>query len=143
MTPSQSMQRLLVGVRDDMADYRRLRELLDAQFDAALRHRADETGDVVARILELTQVLDGRRRERVQLARLILGGGSEAELSLHALSARMPAATRHAFDLCCAKLEQLVRECKRLNRRNCHMMTAQHDSMRRAQNAEACIYAPA
>jgi flagellar biosynthesis protein FlgN len=143
MTRNQSMQRLLVGVRDDMADYRRLRDLLHAQFAAALRHRADETRDVVAHILELTRVLDGRRQERVQLAALILTGESAAGLSLQAVSARLPAAMRQTFNLCCAKLEQLVRECKRLNRRNCHFMTAQRDNMRRAQNPEACIYAPA
>jgi flagellar biosynthesis protein FlgN len=141
MTRNQSIQRLLVGVRDDMADYRRLRELLDAQFAAALRHRADETRDVVANILELTRVLEGRRQERVQLAGMILTG-SAAGLSLQSVSARLPAAMRQTFNLCCAKLEQLVRECKRLNRRNCHVMTAQRDNMRRAQNPEACIYAP-
>jgi flagella synthesis protein FlgN len=137
------MQRLLVGLRDDMTDYRRLRELLDAQFAAALNHRADDTRDAVAQILELTRLLNARGQERVRLAGRILGEGGAGRLSLQAVSARLPAAMRPTFDLCCARLEDLVRECKRLNRRNCHLMTAQHDNMRRAQNPEACIYAPA
>jgi flagella synthesis protein FlgN len=140
----KSLQKILAGVRGDLADYRRLRELLEAQFVAALRHRADEIHDVVARILELTAVLDGRRRERVELVGALLAGGTATSgMSLRAVSARLPITLRANFDACCARLEELVRECKRLNRRNCHLLTAQADSMRQVQNPEAYTYAPA
>jgi flagella synthesis protein FlgN len=141
MTPNKRMQRLLVGLRDDLADYRRLRDLLDAQFAAALKHRADEIRDVVTRILEVTAVLEGRRRERVELVGLLLAGETAAP-PMQALSARLPAAIRKNYDAGCAALELRLRECKRLNRRNCHVLTAQHDIMRQVLDPEGCIYGP-
>lgn len=143
MTRAKSIERILAGVRDDLTDYRRLRELLEAQFAAALRHRAEEIGDVVGRILQLTAVLDGRRRERVLLVGVLLGAQTATlHSSVQAVSAHLPAALRENYDACWAKLERLVRECKRLNRRNCHLMTAQHDIMRQVLDPGACIYAP-
>ncbi len=149
---SSPLQRILAGVRDDMTDYRRLRELLDAQFAAALRHRADEIRDTVGRILELTTVLEHRRRERVRLVEEMLavertasGNSRRAPPgpSLQGISAHLPAGMRANFDACCGRLERLVRECKRRNRRNCHVLTAQHDIVRQVLNPEADIYAPA
>jgi len=68
MTPAMTVRCILAGMLGDVADYRRLRALLDAQFSAALRHRAEEISDIVGRIVELTAVLERRRRERVELA---------------------------------------------------------------------------
>ncbi len=151
MAQSSPLQRILAGVRDDLSDYRRLRELLDAQFAAALRHRADEIRDAVRGILELTAALEGRRRERVRLVEEVLAaertasGNSKRPTpgpSLLGISACLPAAMRANFDACCGKLEQLVRECKRRNRRNCHVLTAQQEVMRQVLNPGAGIYAP-
>jgi flagellar biosynthesis protein FlgN len=143
MTRTHSLQRILAGMHGDLADYRRLRDLLEAQFAAALRHRAEESRDVVGRILELTSILDGRRRERALLVGALLAGEIEMpRMSMRAVSARLPATVRANFDACCAELEQRVSECKRLNRRNCHLLTAQQDAMRQVLNPEACIYAP-
>ncbi len=148
---SGPLQRILAGVRDDLTDYRRLRELLDAQFAAALRHRADGIRAAVGGILELTEVLEGRRRERVRLVEEMLAAEMTASAntkraspgsSLQGISARLPAGMRANFDACCGKLERLVRECKRRNRRNCHVLTAQHDIVRQVLNPQAGIYAP-
>jgi flagella synthesis protein FlgN len=144
MTPQQALQRVLEGLRDDLVDYGRLRELLDAQFTAALRHRADEVRGVVAQVLEVTARLERRRSERVDLVRRLLAGERDGvRPSMQALSVRLPPSIRGNFDACCTALEKLLRECKRLNRRNCHVLTAQHDMMRQALEPNACTYAPA
>ncbi|MGO8856086.1 MAG: flagellar export chaperone FlgN [Steroidobacteraceae bacterium] len=144
MTPAMTVRCILAGMLGDVADYRRLRALLDAQFSAALRHRAEEISDIVGRIVELTAVLERRRRERVELAGALLAGKVPASrVSLQAVSERLPATARARFDDCCATLEALVTECKRLNRRNCNLLTAQHDIMHRVLKTEAYIYAPA
>jgi flagellar biosynthesis protein FlgN len=144
MTPAMSMRRILAGVLGDVADYRRLRDLLEAQFAAALRHRAQDISDIVNRILELTAVLEARRRERVALAGVLLtGNASGARVTLQAVAERLPVPVRAQFDDCCVTLEALVKECRRLNRRNCNLLTAQHDIMQRLLKTERYIYEPA
>ena len=142
MTRTATLNRILTGLDRDAADYRRLEELLVAQFDAAMRHRADETEAIVERILALTVVLEARRAERVALAGELLAGRA-SQVSLQAVSVRLSAAPRAAFDDRCARVEALVQECKRLNTRNCHLITSQQDVMRRVLNTEQHTYAPA
>jgi flagella synthesis protein FlgN len=136
------VSRLLAGLRSDVADYCRLEKLLSAQFDAAMRHQAEEMGAVVAQILALTAILETRRSERVALAAAILSC-SASKVSISAVSARLQAAPRAVFDQYCGTLEALVRECKRLNLRNCQLITSQQDIMRRVLNAPQDTYAPA
>jgi flagellar biosynthesis protein FlgN len=144
MTSATTLRRIFNGMLADISDYRSLRQLLEAQFSAALRHRAQEINEVVSRILELTVALDRRRQERVELASTFLAGKvAPASVSLQALSEQLPLPTRKKFVDCCKTLEALVKECKRLNRRNCNLLTAQHDVMRRVLKTEVHIYAPA
>lgn len=142
MTAAATVRRILAGLQSDVADYRRLEELLNAQFTAALRHRADEVSGTVEHILELTRVLEARRRERVTLAGGLLAGKAP-QVSMQAVSVRLPVTARADFDAWCTTLEALVQECKRLNRRNCQLFTSQQDIMRRVLDTEAHIYAPA
>ena len=141
MTHREALVRILRGLYADVDDYRRLRELLQAQFVAALKHSAEEIGAIADRITDLAATLDGRRRERVRLASLILKGDS-FRVSIKAVSARLPEASRAAFDSCCATLEGLIEECKRLNRRNCRVIMGQYETMQRVLNTEAVTYAP-
>lgn len=142
MKHREALSRIFAGMRADVHDYGRLRELLEAQFTAALQHRSADIGEIGERILELTSTLEDRRRERVELAGLVLAGRSP-RVSIAAVAERLQGAARETFDACWTTLEASVKECKTLNMRNCCLLMDQNDIMQRVLNAEADTYAPA
>ena len=142
MTLREALGRLIKGVHADLGDYRTLRELLDVQFDAALKHRSAVISDIADRISALTAQLDKRRAERVALAKMLVG--KQSSVTISAVSARLPANARPAFDEWWQTLEQLVQECKRLNQRNCDLLMNQHEILQRVlQTDRGGTYAPA
>ena len=142
MTAREALARLIKGVHADLGDYRTLHELLEAQFVAALKHRGAVISDVANRITELTSRLEKRRVERVALAKLLVG--KQSEVTISAVSARLPANARPAFDQWWQALEQQVQECKRLNERNCHLLMTQHEILQRVMQTDSGgTYAPA
>jgi flagella synthesis protein FlgN len=142
MTLREALGRLIKGVHADLGDYRTLRELLDVQFDAALKHRSAVISDIADRISALTAQLDKRRAERVALAKMLVG--KQSSVTISAVSARLPANARHAFDEWWQTLETLVQECKRLNQRNCDLLMNQHEILQRVlQTDGGGTYAPA
>lgn len=141
MTSREALHRLFEGMRADAADYNRLRELLEEQFKAALAHRTEEIGAIVETILALTVTLGLRSRERAELARA-LSRGKAKKVSIRALTAQLPAPARQKFESAWQLLETLVRECKRLNVRNGHLLMTQRDIMQRVLNIEPDVYAP-
>jgi flagellar biosynthesis protein FlgN len=138
----EAFTKIFHGMRADVHDYSRLRELLEVQFAAALRHRTEEIREVGERIVELVSVLDARRRERVQLASH-LSDSRTGRVTMSSVAARLQGTSRSAFDACWSALEAAVQECKALNMRNCRLLMDQHDIMQRVLNAEADTYAPA
>lgn len=138
---SEALSRLVQGMRADIVDYRRLRELLDVQFDAALRHQSNALVDVAANITELVDMLDGRRQERVALAGVLIG--PEEPVSMQGVMRLLTESSRASLQADWETLESLVRECKQANTRNCRLLTDQHEIMRRVLNREADTYAPA
>jgi flagella synthesis protein FlgN len=141
MKPREAFQRIFAGMRADLQDYRRLRELLEAQFVAAVQHRSDEIAEIGTQISALTSVLDARRAERQQLAALLVPRGARPSMS--AVANRLEGASRSAFDTCWQSLESSVRDCKALNLRNCRLLMDQYDIMQRVLSAESDTYAPA
>lgn len=142
MTVREALGRLIKGVHADLGDYRALRELLDVQFDAALKHRSAVIGDIAERISALTAQLEKRRAERVALAKVLVG--KQSNVTISAVSARLPATARPAFDEWWQTLEKLVQECKRLNQRNCDLLMNQHEILQRVLQADGGgTYAPA
>lgn len=142
MTAREALGRLIKGVHADLGDYRTLRELLDAQFEAALKHRSAVITDVADRISALTAQLEKRRVERVALAKVL--AGKQSNVTISAVSARLPANARPAFDAWWQALEKLVQECKRLNQRNCDLLMNQHEILQRVlQTDGGGTYAPA
>lgn len=142
MTLREALGRLIKGVHADLGDYRTLRELLDVQFEAALKHRSAVISDIADRISALTAQLDKRRAERVALAKMLVG--KQSSVTISAVSARLPANARPAFDEWWQTLEQLVQECKRLNQRNCDLLMNQHEILQRVlQTDGGGTYAPA
>lgn len=142
MTLREALGRLIKGVHADLGDYRTLRELLDVQFEAALKHRSAVISDIADRISALTAQLDKRRAERVALAKMLVG--KQSSVTISAVSARLPANARPAFDEWWQTLEKLVQECKRLNQRNCDLLMNQHEILQRVlQTDGGGTYAPA
>lgn len=141
MKPREAYSRLFAGMRADLQDYRSLRELLEAQFLAALQHRSSDIADIGTQITALAAVLDARRAERQQLAALLAPRG--AKPSMTAVANRLEGASRSAFDTCWQALESAVRDCKTLNMRNCRLLMDQYDIMQRVLSTETHTYAPA
>lgn len=142
MTAREALSRLIKGVQADLGDYRTLRELLDEQFEAALKHRTAVISDVAERITQLTAQLEQRRLERVALAKALLG--KKTNVTISAVSARLPGNVRAVFDQGWQTLEKQVQECKRLNQRNCDLLMNQHEILRRVMQADGGeTYAPA
>jgi flagella synthesis protein FlgN len=141
MKPREAFNRIFTGMRADLQDYRTLRDLLEAQFEAALQHRTEALAEIGARIVALTSVLEERRAERQRLAASVVPRG--AQLSMVAVASRLQGASRAAFDTCWKALETAVRDCKALNVRNCRLLMEQYDIMQRVLSAEPDTYAPA
>ncbi|MFC4308143.1 flagellar export chaperone FlgN [Steroidobacter flavus] len=143
MTVREALGRLIKGVHADLGDYRTLRELLDVQFEAALKHRSAVITDIADRISVLTTQMEKRRAERLALAKVLVGKQPGA-VTISAVSARLPANARPAFDEWWQTLETLVQECKRLNQRNCDLLMNQHEILQRVlQTDGGGTYAPA
>ncbi|MBS0353878.1 MAG: flagellar export chaperone FlgN [Proteobacteria bacterium] len=144
-TPAQALLRLATGVHADVADYERLQERLDAQFDAALRHDSGRLAGLADEILALCDTLDVRRQERNGLLRVFaaaLKGMPPAE-AVTALLARLPESQRSAAQAGWSRLGALVRECKALNVRNGQLLMDQHEIMQRVLKDGDDVYAPA
>lgn len=136
------MRRIIEGVRADLDDYPRLRELLEAQFQATLKQRAQDIREIAESISQLTSTLESRRRERHALARLLVAGESSV-VSMEAVSAQLPRSVREKFDAAWTRLEILVRDCKELNQRNCRLVMGQYEVMQRVLHADRNTYEPA
>lgn len=139
MTRQPELKRLMRGVGQDMQDYRRLKALLEQQFDMALRHRAATLAELAAAIMELVEALERRRQERVALVAELAGPDASFADVLRLLQGEAHAALESGWRM----LEALVGECKQLNARNGRLMTDQYAIMQRVRFGEEQTYAPA
>jgi len=141
MKQREAIKRIFAGMRADLDDYRSLRELLEAQFEAALQHRTEALTEIGERIIAVTSILEQRRKERQQLVASVLPQGTP--LSMAAVADRLQGASRAAFESCWKALESAIRECKILNMRNCRLLMDQYEIMQRVLNVQSDTYAPA
>lgn len=139
MKRGDALRALVAGVHADHGDYQALRRLLDAQFDAALRHDSTELQTLGGRIAEQVGVLDTRRRERMRLVGLL---GLAAPVAMEQVIGLFAQNTRDSVLQLWQALQALVAECKALNLRNCRLMMDQHALMQRVLEGEADTYAP-
>jgi flagella synthesis protein FlgN len=144
-TPAQALLRLAAGARADVADYERLRERLEGQFDASLRHDGGRLARLADEIVALCNTLDGRRQERSGLLRVFAAAlkGLPPADAVPALLAHLPVSQRTAAADDWARLGMLVRECKALNVRNGRLLMDQHEIMQRVLKDGDDVYAPA
>lgn len=140
-TRGEALSRLVAGLLADEDDYRQLRALLEEQFTAALQHHSVRLTELAEQVVTAVERLHVRRRERMALAQRLLGDAVAPTMT--ALGRLLPAEARAEFDRRWQSLEELVRDCKRLNYRNCRLLMDQRDIMRRVLGQDADIYVPA
>lgn len=133
---AEALSLMLRDLHADRAGYARLRDLLEAQFQAALRHRVETLTEVAEQITGLADELDARGRQRATLLGQLLGRAAATEPSMGALLQRLPAAVARTLGTAWLALEQQARECKTLNQRNCQLITEQHALMQRVLGVE-------
>lgn len=141
MKVTEALSHLLRDMHADRSGYARLRELLEQQFEAALRHQAERLSALADDIVALVDELNARGLQRGALLRQLLGQRPQTEPSMAALLQRLPSAVGQTLSIAWQSLEQQVRECKDLNQRNCHLITEQHALMQRVMGVEEALYA--
>lgn len=138
MTRDQAVARLLEGIQEDLRACAVIHDLLERQFQAALRHRAAELGELAGELMPQLDAMEGRRQQRVQLVRALHGAAAGMDDLLKAL----PAAQRDRAASDWERLEQLVRDCKQATARNGSLMADQYTVMQRVLHGEDELYAP-
>ncbi|HEX7986935.1 MAG TPA: flagellar export chaperone FlgN [Duganella sp.] len=139
MTRQDAMRALLAGIADDLRAYPALQDLLEQQFNAALRHKAAQLGQAAEAISALVDTLQQRRALRVALAQRLLGPTANMDQAFALL--KHPARGKIESDW--KTLETMVVECKRLSKRNGDLLLEQHTIMQRVLHGEDQLYAPA
>lgn len=138
MTRDQAVARLLDGIQGDIAACGAVRELLERQFQAALRRRGAELAELAGQLMPQLDAMEERRKQRVQLVRALFG----PQATMGDLFAKLDAARRDAASQAWTQLEALVRDCKEATLRNGSLMAEQHGVMQRVLYGEEATYAP-
>ena len=127
--PAAALALLLRDAQADLGDYDRLAQLLEQQFEGALRHDTAQLHTLAQQIGPLLDALDLRRLARVALVTQLLGPHTPA--SMDRLFERLPAARRAPVQALWGRLEQAVLDCKSRNARNARLMTEQQAVLQR------------
>ena len=138
MTRDQAVARLLDGIGADMTACSTIRDLLERQFQAAMRHRAAELTLLAEELTPELDAMEQRRRQRVQLVRALLG----PQATMDDLFGSLPGSLRTRGQTGWDKLEALVRDCKQATVRNGNLMAEQFTIMQRLLHGEDDTYAP-
>ena len=138
MTRDQALARLLDGIQADLGSCSTIRDLLEQQFQAALRHRGAELASLAQALSPQLDAMEQRRQQRVQLVRALFG----QQAGMDQFFTNLPAPQRPAAMSAWEQLEQLVRDCKQATTRNANLMAEQHSVMQRLLHGEDQTYAP-
>ena len=138
LTRTQANTLLLEGVERDLREAAAIHALLEQQFEAAVRHRSVELSALAGNLEPLLAAMEGRRQQRLQLVRALLG----PEATMEQYIASLVPAARATFDAAWAELETIVRACKEATTRNGQLLAEQYSVMQRVLHGEDGIYAP-
>ncbi|WP_229420784.1 flagellar export chaperone FlgN [Pseudoduganella albidiflava] len=138
-TRQAAMTQLLQGVADDMAAYRTLLDLLEQQFDAAIRHQQERLGQLAAEIGTLVDTLESRRAERVEFATRLTG----ASASMAQVFTLLRPEPRARLEADWSALEQMVLAAKAASKRNGDLLAEQFTIMQRVLHGDNQTYEPA
>lgn len=132
------MRALLGGIAADRVAYTELTDLLEQQFDAALRHQGSRLGEIAAQLATVLEAAEARRQQRVALAQRLIG--PQATMAQAFTLLKSP--TREKMEAEWLALEAMVLECKRLSKRNAELLVEQHAIMQRVLHGEEHTYEP-
>jgi len=138
LTRDQAVARLLDGIDADLGACGTIRDLLESQFQAALRHRGAELAALAERLTPELDAMEQRRQQRVQLVRALLG----PQATMDDLFGSLPGSLRTRGQTGWDRLEALVRDCKQATVRNGNLMAEQFTIMQRLLHGEDDTYAP-
>ena len=133
------MQQLLDGVAADMQAYAALQDLLEQQFDAAVRHQGARLEQVAEAVSALVEAMEARRVQRVDCAMRLVGPAPSMAQVFTLLKPEPRARLEQQWQ----DLELRVLECKRLGKRNSDLLVDQYTIMQRVLHGEDQIYEPA
>jgi flagella synthesis protein FlgN len=138
MTRDQALARLLDGIQADLGATATIRDLLERQFQAALRHRGAELAGLADELTPQLDAMEQRRQQRVQLVRALYG----AKAGMHDMLDSLPLPQREHATNDWGRLERQVRDCKQATSRNATLMADQYTVMQRVMHGEEQLYAP-
>ena len=139
MTRDEAVTHLLDGIRADLGACGIIRDLLERQFSAALRHRGTELAALGERLNPQLDAMEQRRQQRVQLVRALFG----PDAKMDDVFANLPEPRRTHTLSDWNALEQLVLDCQQATTRNRYLMAEQFSVMQRVLHGDNDTYAPA
>jgi len=113
--------------------------LIEAQFEAAIRHQSEQLGDVAKEISALVDVLEARRAQRLELATRLVGPTP----SMAQVFALLKPEPRARLEAEWAQLEGMVQAARELGRRNADLLAEQYMIMQRVLHGDDQTYEPA
>jgi flagella synthesis protein FlgN len=138
MTRQQAGARLADDVGADLAACAEVGQLLERQFDAAVRHQSAQLAELAQQLTPLLDAMEARRQQRVALVRALLG--PDGSMAAFIASLGEPARARVASQW--RELETLVLKCQGATTRNSTLMAEQFSVMQRVLHGEEETYAP-
>ena len=139
LTRDQAVGQVLEGIQADLGACGVIRDLLERQFRAALRHRSAELAALAESLTPQLDAMEQRRVQRVLLVRALHG----QQAVMDQFFANLPAAQREQSLAAWRQLEQLVVDCQEATVRNRSLMAEQHSVMQRVLHGDDQTYAPA
>lgn len=141
MSVNGNSRQLVADVVADGVGYRKLAQLFEDQYAAALRLDAALLGQIAKVIAAEADTIDARRRYRAEL----LGNtpGAIAAFGDRAFAGEQHAAKRASFAARCGELKALSTRCQTLAARNGALLAAQYEAMQRVLHGERHVYVPA
>ena len=139
LDPSLLLRNLCEGLRADEEGHTRLEELLEQQFQAALRHETARMTALSDEVLAQVETLERQRDAQRRLLGLLLG--RQERPTLRALIRRLPPASAEPLARQWQALQSGINRCKTLNLRNCRLLSEQRALMQQQLGQEEHLYA--
>lgn len=137
MSRAAHLKNLMTDVHADLADYERLAQYLEQQFNATLTHDTEALTEAGEAICALSDQLSLRQQQRMQLLSALLTGQT---VSMAAVFELLPDAARTACQRLWMRLVDKAEHCKLLNQRNGNFMLAQQEALEQIFYGERDIY---
>lgn len=134
-------RQLLADVVADNVGYRKLAQLLDDQFAAALQLDTTALNSLAKAIAVEAEAIELRRRYRVE--RIGRTPGAVLAFGKRLLAGDKHVAQRTSFVERCTELKALAARCRTLTTRNGGLLAAQYEAMQRLMHGERHTYVPA